>query len=74
MAFPDPLLHRREMTILATRNSTSADFRRIIGLMEAGIVDTTPWITHRAACSEMPAQFPRWLEPESGVIKALVEF
>jgi 2-desacetyl-2-hydroxyethyl bacteriochlorophyllide A dehydrogenase len=74
ITFHDPDFHRRELTILATRNSTGADFRRIIGLLESGQVDTTPWITHRAACTEMPAQFPRWLEPETGVIKALVEF
>ena len=63
-----------ELTLLATRNSTRADFRRILGLMETGEIDTAPWITHRAGCTEMIAQFPRWLEPETGVIKAVVEF
>ncbi|HZO89775.1 MAG TPA: zinc-binding alcohol dehydrogenase family protein [Chthonomonadaceae bacterium] len=74
ISFHDPDLHRRELTILATRNSTGADFQRIISLLESGQVDTTPWITHRAACQEMIGQFPRWLEPETGVIKAMVEF
>jgi 2-desacetyl-2-hydroxyethyl bacteriochlorophyllide A dehydrogenase len=74
MTFNDPHFHRREISLLATRNSTSADFRHIIGLMESGAIDTSPWITHRAAADEMIAQFPSWLEPATGVIKAVVEF
>ncbi len=62
------------MTLLATRNSTPADFKRIIALMEAGTIDTTPWITHRAPADAMIDQFPTWLEPGSGVLKAVVEF
>jgi 2-desacetyl-2-hydroxyethyl bacteriochlorophyllide A dehydrogenase len=73
VSFYDPDLHRKEMTLLATRNSTGADFRRILGLLESGKVDTSPWITHRAACGELSEEFPRWLEPETGVIKAVLE-
>jgi 2-desacetyl-2-hydroxyethyl bacteriochlorophyllide A dehydrogenase len=70
---PDPQFHRREVTLLASRNSTAADFRRIIGLIEAGRIDTTPWITHRVAFGRMIEAFPAWLEPESRVVKAMVE-
>src|SRR5262249_49490771 len=49
VTFKDPNFHRREMTLLASRNSAAADFKHIIKLMESGKVDTTPWITHRAA-------------------------
>jgi threonine dehydrogenase-like Zn-dependent dehydrogenase len=74
VTFNDPNFHRREMTLLGSRNSTAADFRLIIGLMESGKVDTTPWITHRAPSAEMVGQFDSWLKPESNVIKAVVEF
>ncbi|HZP83587.1 MAG TPA: zinc-binding alcohol dehydrogenase family protein, partial [Chthonomonadaceae bacterium] len=74
IAFYDPDFHRREITLLATRNSTSADFNRILSMLESGRIDTSPWITHRAPCTQMIAQFPRWLEPDSGLIKAVVEF
>jgi 2-desacetyl-2-hydroxyethyl bacteriochlorophyllide A dehydrogenase len=73
ITFADPHFHRREMTLLATRNATAADFRRIIGLIEAGRIDTTPWITHRAAFDEMIGRFPTWLDPRSQVVKAMVE-
>ncbi|MBV9866973.1 MAG: zinc-binding alcohol dehydrogenase family protein [Abitibacteriaceae bacterium] len=74
ITFNDPNFHRRELTLFATRNSTGADFQRIISLLENGRVSTEPWITHRATCEAMIEQFPQWLEPDSGVIKALVEF
>jgi 2-desacetyl-2-hydroxyethyl bacteriochlorophyllide A dehydrogenase len=74
VTFNDPEFHRREMTLLATRNSTANEFKRIIALMESGKIDTTPWITHRAACGEMIGQFETWLDPNCGVIKAMVEF
>lgn len=73
VTFHDPTFHRREMTLLSSRNSTSADFRRILHLMESGAIDTTPWITHRAPFGEMISQFPGWLEPENRVLKAIVE-
>ena len=74
VTFNDPNFHKREMTLLASRNSTGDDFRRIIRLMEEGKIDTSPWITHRASWRKMIDVFPQWLAPDSGVIKAMVEF
>ena len=68
-----PILHRREVTILASRNALAGDFTRIISLIEDGQIDTRPWITHHAKFDEMIDVFPTWLKPESGVIKAVVE-
>ena len=73
IAFAHPLMHRREMTLLASRNALSADFARIIGLIEEGRIDTRPWISHHAAFDEMIAAFPSWLDPATGVIKAIVD-
>jgi alcohol dehydrogenase len=67
-----PVVHRRELTILASRNALSRDFARIIRLIEDGTIDTAPWITHRARFADMIAEFPTWLKPETGVIKAIV--
>jgi 2-desacetyl-2-hydroxyethyl bacteriochlorophyllide A dehydrogenase len=72
ITFDDPGLHRREATLLASRNSTAADFHRIIHLIESGRIDTTHWITHRAAASEMIERFPVWLDPASRTVKAMV--
>lgn len=73
VSFNDPNFHRRELTLLASRNSRPDDFRRIIALVESGRVDTTPWITHRAAISDVTsAQFENWTKPEAGVLKAMI--
>lgn len=74
LTFPHaPIMHRRELTILASRNALSRDFARIIGLIETGEIDTQPWITHTVSFAEIIRAFPTLLEPKSGVIKAVVE-
>ena len=70
--FAQPLMHRREMTFLASRNALPPDFTRIIQLIEQGKIDTRPWITHEATFETIIDEFPRWLKPESGVVKAMV--
>lgn len=73
LSFPQaPALHRRELTILGSRNALPRDFTRIITLIEDGVIDTKPWITHRGTFGDMIEQFPNWLKPEAGVIKAIV--
>jgi len=73
LTFPHaPVLHRRELTIMGSRNALPPDFTRIIKLIEDGKIDTRPWITHQANFDELIAVFPSWLKPETGVIKALV--
>ena len=73
VTFNDPNFHRRELTLLASRNALPGDFTRIIGLIEAGRIDTNPWITHRASFTEAADLFPSWVKPETGVIKAMIE-
>lgn len=73
LTFTQPLMHRREMTFLASRNALSSEFTRIIRLIEAGMLDTRPWITHTTGFDAMIGEFPRWMQPETGVVKAMVE-
>lgn len=74
VSFPHAsVMHRRELSILASRNALSRDFRRIISLIEEERIDTAPWITHRIPFADTIVTFPRLLEPASGVIKAVIE-
>lgn len=70
--FRHPQFHRPEGTLLCSRNALSADFARIITLIEDGAIDTRPWITHRASFEELIEVFPSYTRPETGVIKAVV--
>lgn len=72
VSFGHPLMHRREMTLLASRNALPPDFARIIKLIEDGQIDTRPWITHRTDFDEMIGNFPSYTKPETGVIKAMI--
>lgn len=74
LSFPHALMHRRELTLLASRNALGPDFTRIISLIGSGEIDTRPWITHRAPFGGVIEAFPGWLKPDSGVIKAVVNF
>jgi alcohol dehydrogenase len=74
LEFPHaPVMHRRELTLMASRNAVASDFTRIIKLIEDGQIDTRPWITHHAPFDAVPEVFPTWLKPEIGVIKAVID-
>lgn len=67
----DPLFHRREITLHASRNSAGA-FPKLIELMEAGRIDTAPWITHRLDLATVPETFTSLYAPDAGVVKAII--
>ncbi len=71
VTFNDPLFHRREMTLLASRNALPRNFTEIIADLEQGNIDPLAWITHRCTLAEIPEKLPVWSEPAAGVIKAL---
>jgi len=73
ISFSDPDFHRREMTLLASRNATTTDFDRVLKAMQAGDVPTRALNTHRTRLSEVAQVLPTWMEPASGVIKGIVE-
>jgi 2-desacetyl-2-hydroxyethyl bacteriochlorophyllide A dehydrogenase len=73
ITFHDPEFHRREMTLLASRNATGSDFKEVIAALESGRINIKPWITHRSSPDRFIQEFPTWLEPERGVVKAMLE-
>jgi threonine dehydrogenase-like Zn-dependent dehydrogenase len=70
----DPDLHRREATILASRNSTAAEHHRVLDLMESGQIDVSAWPMEIATPEAMRNRFPLWLHREAGIVKAVVEW
>lgn len=72
VTFSDPNFHRRELTLCASRNATPQTFRDIIALIEAGRIDTRPWITHRCALADTPKIFPAEIAGNPAVLKAVI--
>lgn len=74
ISFNDASFHRRELTLLATRNALASDFTNIIEHIEAGRIDTRPWLTHQASAQEFPEAFQSWLKPDAKLVKGIVSF
>ncbi|MEI7026005.1 zinc-binding alcohol dehydrogenase family protein [Paenibacillus sp. y28] len=73
ITFSDPEFHKRELTLMGSRNASQADFQHVIASIRDGHIDTSAFITHRSSFEDMIAAFDTWLNPASGVIKAVVE-
>lgn len=73
VTFHDPDFHKKEMTLMGSRNATRADFTKVIDSIINGQIDTGAFITHRAPIDDMIDNFEGWIKPETGVIKAVVE-
>lgn len=68
-----PEFHKREATLMSSRNATREDFEQVIRAMKKGGVNPATYITHRSAFDDVKDSFPGWLNPASGVIKAMIE-
>lgn len=73
ISFSDPEFHKRETTLLGSRNATVEDFEEVLKAMRAGQVPTRLLNTHRTTLDELPTVLPQWLDASAGVIKAIVE-
>jgi len=73
IAFADPEFHKREATLLGSRNATMEDFDTVLAAMRAGRIPHQALNTHRLALADLPADFAQLLDPSRGVVKAIVE-
>lgn len=73
ISFHDPEFHKRELTVMGSRNATIVDFEHVIDSLRSGQIDTDSFITHRVGFEDMIGAYESWLKPETGVIKAIVE-
>ncbi|HOZ85136.1 MAG TPA: zinc-binding alcohol dehydrogenase family protein [Niabella sp.] len=72
-SFSHPEFHKRESTLMSSRNATHADFEHVVACMKAGQVNPKTYITHTVGFNEIKDNFESWLKPETGVIKAMVQ-
>jgi 2-desacetyl-2-hydroxyethyl bacteriochlorophyllide A dehydrogenase len=68
-----PEFHKREGTLMSSRNATRQDFEHVISSMRNGDIKPANYITHRVTFDAVIEQFANWLDPQNGVIKAIVE-
>lgn len=74
IAFSDPYFHSHEISLLASRNATDADFATVIDALTTGVVKIDRWVTHRTTPQRIVDEFSGWLDPKAGVVKAMLAF
>ena len=72
ISFFDPDFHKREMTLLASRNATPDDFGTVISAIRSGLVPVNALITHRSSFEQVSTLLPRWAHDKEGLIKAMI--
>ena len=73
ISFNHPEFHKREGTLMSSRNATRNDFEHVIRCIKNGEIKPASYITHRVAFDEVAKEFESWLDPSNGVIKAMIE-
>lgn len=71
-SFSHPEFHKRESTLMSSRNATRRDFEDVVAAVKKGWVDPKTYITHRTPFDNLIHDFESWLKPETQVIKAMV--
>ena len=73
LSISHPEFHKREATLMSSRNATTEDFEHVISSMKNGFVNPATYITHKVAFGKVKDEFSGYLDPANGVIKAMIE-
>ena len=73
ICFSHPEFHKREATLMSSRNATRADFEKVSDALKSQEIDPGTFITHRVHFDQVKDEFEKWLDPSNHVIKAMVE-
>lgn len=74
LVFSDPEFHKRETTLLASRNALAQDFEHVIAAIKAGLIPTAALQTHAFPAAEMPQRLPELIADADHVLKAIACF
>lgn len=72
LVWPDAEVHRRELTIRASRNATREDFDHVVDSIRRGLVPTDKLATHETTLSQVSEDLPRFAGDRGALIKAIV--
>ena len=73
IAFSDPEFHKREMTLIGSRNALAEDFDRVARAVAEGLVPLDRLVTHRTTLADAASDLPRWAHRRDGLIKAVIQ-
>lgn len=73
ISFSHPEFHKREATLMSSRNATRTDFDHVMQSIKTGLVKPATYITHRIGFNNVKDVFASLLDPANTVIKAMIE-
>lgn len=74
LVYADPEFHKRETTLLASRNALTSDFDRVIAAMRTGDIPSRALHTHSLRAEELPVRIPLLIAEADNVLKAIAHF
>ncbi len=72
LVFADPEFHKRETTLIASRNALSVDFDHVIASIRSGAIPTDAIRTHTLTLDQAPRRLPELIAEADSVLKAIV--
>ena len=73
ISFSHPEFHKREATLMSSRNATKSDFAHVMKCIKTGLINPSTYITHKFPFDEVKERFSSLLDPANGVVKAMIE-
>ena len=73
ITFSDPEFHKREMTLLGSRNATAEDFATVMQALSDGTIDASRVISEALPLADLPARFPALVANREALIKVVVQ-
>lgn len=74
ISFSHPEFHKREASLMSSRNANTQDFNYVIDCIQKGLVKPSSLITNKVSFTEVTDHFESWLNPATGVVKAMIVF
>jgi len=72
IVFNDADFHQREMTVMASRNATRADFEHVVQMLEEKKINVDCMINDQVSLKAAAERFPYWLDRKNHIIKAII--
>ena len=70
--FSDPEFHKREMTVIGSRNALKQDFDHVVLALSQGLIPMGKIVTHHTTLARAVDDLPRWAKAKDGLVKAVI--
>jgi len=74
ISFSHPAFHKREASLMSSRNANKQDFAQVINYLQLGLVKPANYITDRYDFESIAEKFIQISNPENACIKAIIDF